>query len=72
MYSARLSRYLKGRTKELKLNNTEIAQKAGISRQTWYKLLNADIGEAKLSTIAKLSKALHVPPEDIISIYFRK
>lgn len=54
------------------LNNSQVASRAGISRQTWYNLLNADIQEAKLSTIMSVAKALDVPPNVLTDIYFNR
>lgn len=54
------------------LNNSQVASRAGISRQTWYNLLNADIKEAKLSTIMNVAKALDVSPNVLTDIYFSR
>jgi len=54
------------------LNNSQVAIRAGISRQTWYNLLNADIKEAKLSTIMNVAKALEVSPNVLTDIYFNR
>jgi transcriptional regulator with XRE-family HTH domain len=52
------------------LSNSEVAIQAGISRQTWYNLLNADIKEAKLSTIINIAKVFDVHPYDLMALYF--
>nr|CAA6829338.1 MAG: Unknown protein [uncultured Thiotrichaceae bacterium] len=52
------------------INRSQLAKQAGISRQTLYKLLNAEIEEAKLSTLVKLSYALQLPPIDVIGVFF--
>ena len=54
----------------LRLSNTEIAKRASISRPTWYRLLNADINEAKLTTIVKLATALETHPMVLLRLYF--
>lgn len=67
-----LAKVLQERISQLKLSKIEVAKGAGISRQTLYKLLNADIDEAKLSTIVKLSKVLQLHPMDLLRIYFNR
>lgn len=54
----------------LDLNRSKLANQAGISRQTLYKIINAEIEEAKLSTLVKLSNALQLHPVDALRIYF--
>jgi transcriptional regulator with XRE-family HTH domain len=58
MSSIELSDYLRHRMKELDLSNTDVAIRANISRPTWYRLLNNDITEAKISTLMGISNAL--------------
>lgn len=65
-----LANLLHQKTIQLKLTRSELASNAGISRQTLYKLLNAEIDEAKLSTLIKLSQALMLHPMDLLKIYF--
>lgn len=65
-----LANLLKERTNQLELTKSELANSAGISRQTLYKLLNAEITEAKLSTLIKLSQVLRLHPLDLLRIYF--
>ena len=55
---------------KININRSQLAKKAGISRQTLYKLLNAEIEEAKLSTLVKLSHALQLPPIDVMKVFF--
>jgi len=52
--------YIERRVKELKITKTALAKRAGISRSELYKLLGQDIDEARLSTIARLARALDV------------
>lgn len=66
-----LAKVLHERTLQLKLSKSDVAKGAGISRQTLYKILNADIHEAKLSTIVKLSQVLQLHPMDLLRIYFK-
>lgn len=58
MSSIELSDYLRHRMKELDLSNKDVAIRANISRPTWYRLLNNDMAEAKVSTLMNVSKAL--------------
>lgn len=70
MSKVTLANLLQERTNQLDMSRTELASKAGISRQTLYKLLNAEIDEAKLSTLIKLSQVLMLHPMDLLRIYF--
>lgn len=54
-----------------RVNNTEMVRRTNISRRTWYRLLDADIKEAKLSTMMKLANGLNVSVEDLIQVYFK-
>lgn len=65
-----LSTLLQQRTRQLGITKSQLAKRSGISRQTLYKLLNAEIVEAKLSTIVKLSEALKLHPIDLLKLYF--
>lgn len=70
MSAQALSRFLRKRMRLQGLNNSQLALKAGISRQTWYGLLNADIKEAKLSTLMQIAVVLQVHPMEMMSVYF--
>jgi hypothetical protein len=72
MSALSLSRFLRKRMVALKLSNAEVAKRANISRPTWYRLLNADVGEAKLTTIVKLAAALETHPMVLLRLYFSK
>lgn len=52
------------------IKNVDIARKANISRRTWYRLLDADIQEAKLSTLIKVANALDTTVTELLQIYF--
>jgi len=65
-----LANLLQKRIKQLKITKSELARNSGISRQTLYKLLNADVDEAKLSTLVKVSQVLKVHPMDLLRTYF--
>lgn len=58
--------YINRQIYELNLTKTEVAKRAGISRQALYKLLNMEVEEAKLSTFIRLAHALEVHPLDLI------
>ncbi len=53
------------------LNKTELAEKASLSRTSFYKLLKGDIAEAKLSTLINVSNALGVPPLELLRPYLK-
>lgn len=65
-----LAVYLRKRLQALELTTVEAAKRSGISRQTWQKLLAADIDEAKLSTLMKVSDTLEVHTLNMLKIYF--
>ena len=62
--------YLREEMGRQRVNNTEMVRKTNISRRTWYRLLDADIKEVRLSTLMKLASGLNVSVEDLIQIYF--
>lgn len=55
---------------KISINRSQLAKQARISRQTLYKLLNAEIEEAKLSTLVRLSHALHLSPVEVMKVFF--
>lgn len=66
-----LANFLRRRMGELRLNNSDIAVRAKIARQTWYRLLNAEIEEAKLSTLARLADALGLHVMSLLKVYYQ-
>ena len=70
MSSLSLAKFLRQRMVLLKLTNTEVAKRAKISRPTWYALLNAEIGEARLTTMVNLASALETHPMVLLRLYF--
>ena len=70
MGSEAFGAYLTQRAKKLGLTKKALAERAKISRQELYKLLNRDIQEAKLSTLIGLAKALEVHPIELIRKIF--
>lgn len=67
-----LALFLRKKMGEQCTTNTEMVRRTGISRRTWYRLLNSDIEEAKLSTLIKLANALNVSVTQIVQIYFSR
>lgn len=70
MSSENLADYLRMKVGEMRKSNTEIARQAGISRRTWYRLLNADVEEARLSTLIKLASVLDTSVVNLLGIYY--
>ena len=66
-----LAQYVQSRLKALGLSVKEAADYSGISRQTWHKLMVADIKEAKLSTLMVVAATLKTPASDLLAIYFQ-
>lgn len=52
-------------------SKSQLAARAGLSRAGFYKLLNGDVEEARMSTLIKLAYALDVHPLDLFRRYFR-
>ena len=65
-----LAEYLRLRLRALRLTTTEAAKRSGISRQTWHKLLRAEIGEARLSTLIQVADTLETHPLSMMRIFF--
>lgn len=63
--------YLNQRLEALDLSKSTVARRADISRQTWYRLAQADIQDIKISTIIRLANALETDPMHLLAIYFR-
>lgn len=69
MSSKDLADYLEQRVATLGISRSEVARRADISRQTWYRLLSADLTDAKLSTIMRLAEALETTPLHLLRVY---
>lgn len=69
MSSKDLANYLEQRVAMLSISRSEVARRADISRQTWYRLLSADLTDAKLSTIMRLAEALETTPLHLLRLY---
>ncbi len=72
MSSIDFANYLKNRMRILDMGPTEAARISGLTRQTWHKLLRAEVEEAKISTLRKLARALRTTPEHLLHIYFQE
>nr|CAA6808406.1 MAG: Unknown protein [uncultured Thiotrichaceae bacterium] len=70
MSAIQVAEFLKSRAQSLNLTHAEISRRSELSRQTLYRLFSADISQAKISTIVKISRALQVEPTDVMGIYF--
>jgi len=67
-----LSHFLHARAKALNLSAATIANKAGISRQTWYRLINADVQQARISTLMRVADTLQVSLVELSCLYSQK
>lgn len=65
-----LAEYIQERMDALNLSVTAAAERSGVSRQTWHKLMRADIQEAKLSTLMRVARTLETPAPDLLNFYF--
>ncbi|MGZ8172935.1 MAG: NBR1-Ig-like domain-containing protein [Methylobacter sp.] len=62
MAHCEFSTYVKQRADTLGLSMSELSRQTGISRQGLYGLLDGSTGQAKISTLVALAKALQVHP----------
>jgi DNA-binding Xre family transcriptional regulator len=69
MSASDLADYLRKRLDILKLSIKDAAQHSGISRQSWHKLLNADVDEARLSTLTKVADVLETHAVHLVRLY---
>lgn len=65
-----LAEYIQERMDALHLSVTAAAERSGVSRQTWHKLMRADIQEAKLSTLMRVARTLETPAPHLLDLYF--
>ncbi|HRJ51757.1 MAG TPA: NBR1-Ig-like domain-containing protein [Candidatus Thiothrix moscowensis] len=70
MSAADLAGYIRKRLKSIGLTTVAAAERSGISRQTWHKLLRAEVDEARLSTLVKVANTLETPPLNMFRVYF--
>lgn len=71
MSATDLANYMQKRMKTLNLTTIAAVERSGISRQTWYKLKQANIKEIKISTLIKVANTLQTTPVQLLGIYFR-
>jgi transcriptional regulator with XRE-family HTH domain len=67
-----LSQFLQQRADTLNFSATYVANKAGISRQTWYRLVNADVQQARISTLMRVANTLQVSLIELSCLYNKK
>ena len=71
MSSTDLANYVQRRMQVLDLSLVEAVQRSGLSRQSWHKLMRAEIQEAKISTLVKVAATLRTSVPDLLDIYFQ-
>lgn len=54
--------YVRQRAEALNLSMSELARQSGISRQALYGVLDGSTGQAKISTLISLARALQIHP----------
>ena len=67
-----LAHHLREQLETLGMTITEASARSGISRQTWHRLLQADIDEAKLSTLIKVANVLETHVLTLLTVYFQR
>ncbi|SEA21003.1 Helix-turn-helix domain-containing protein [Thiothrix caldifontis] len=66
-----LASYVQRRMKTLNISMKDAATRSGLSRQTWHKLMRAEIQEAKVSTLIKVAAILRISVPVLLDIYFQ-
>ena len=72
MSASDLSDFLHKRAKELNLTALLIAKKARISRQTWYRLLNAEVKHLRIETLERIADVLQVSLIELSYLYTKQ
>ena len=67
-----LSVFLTKRAGELNLSITAICKMSGVSRSTWHRLINADVKQARVETLCRLSNVLQVDQRKLLSLHSKK
>jgi transcriptional regulator with XRE-family HTH domain len=65
-----LGNYLLQRCKTLRVSRSELALRAGISRETLYRLMRGDINRASIDTVYHLARALQVAPIQLMRLIY--
>lgn len=71
MSAVDLANYVQRRMKTLNISMKDAALRSGLSRQTWHKLMRAEIQEAKVSTLIKVAAILRISVPVLLDIYFQ-
>lgn len=66
--TSNLCEYIASRMQNEKLYFSNLAERSGLTWQTWDRVVNGKTLEIKDSTIAKMAQALGVAPDDLIDI----
>lgn len=64
-----VAEYLRKRSSDLGLSHSEVAKRSKISRQSWYRLLNAEVGQAKLTTLNAICETLEIDLLTLVGLY---
>ncbi|HJV72466.1 NBR1-Ig-like domain-containing protein [Ideonella sp.] len=67
-----LAAFLLRRCRELGLSKTELCQVAGISRETFYRLLRGDLHNVTFKTLLGLAAALHTAPLHLARLIYHE
>jgi transcriptional regulator with XRE-family HTH domain len=72
MSAADLSNFLRQRAKTMGLSAIAISKKAGISRQTWYRLVNSNVKKARIETLERVAGVLQVDLVELSYLYTKQ
>lgn len=67
-----LSSFLRERTTSLGLSAMDVVKKTGISRQTWYRLVNGNVKKLRLDTLECVADVLQVNAVELSYLYAKK
>ena len=70
MSADEFSAFILARQKELKLSVAELSRRSGLSRQSLYRLFDAEVEQTRLSTFVKLGIALELHPLELMRVFF--
>ncbi len=72
MAATDVAEYIKRQLEHSNLNVSEFARRAKLSRQGVYNILNAEFGQARLTTFIQIASALKVHPLDLLRVFFNR
>lgn len=72
MSAEELSDFIREKITKEKISVVDLSKKSGLARTSIYKILGAEVKEARLSTFIKLGGALSIHPLEMMKIFFNR